>query len=347
MEYRQLGRSGLRVSKVCLGTMVGFKHEHQATATAAIQEAIDLGVNFIDTADVYVQSEEVVGAILAEGGRRDKVVLATKAGWYMGQGPNDFGASRAHLIEACEASLRRLKTDRIDLFMLHVVDINTPLDETLRTLDQLVRQGKVRYIGTSKFPAVLLVEALAASDRLGLERFVSEQPAYNLLDRRAENDLVWTALRHGFGLTPFFPLAQGLLSGKYAADQAAPAGTRMAGKTPAETGNFSPSVLAAVEKLRPLAAAKGLTLAEFSLAWLMQQPAVTAPVVGARTPEYVRSMVKACEIVFTAEELAQIDAVVVPGTHVADYYGANVYTPMRGNYRKGIRGGAYVPNFRL
>ena len=327
--------------------MVGFSPDRQAVASATIQEAIDLGVNFIDTADVYRQSEDAVGAALAEGGRRQKVVLATKAVWYMGKGANEFGASRAHLIEACEASLRRLKTDYIDLYILHVVDINTPLDETLRALDQLIRQGKVRYIGTSKWPAVLLVEALAVSDRLGLERFMSEQPVYNLLDRGAENDLVWTALRHGLGLTPFFPLAQGLLSGKYAAGETAPAGTRMAGKAPSDSDVFSRAALDVVERLKPLAAAKGITLAEMSLAWLMQQPGVTAPVVGAHTPEYVRSAVKACEVVFTAEELVQIDQIVPPGSHVCDYYAVNVYAPLRANYRKGTRGGAFVPNFRL
>ena len=347
MEYRQLGRSGLRVSKVCLGTMVGFSRDRQEVAGATIQEAIELGVNFIDSADVYRQSEETLGPVLAEGGRRQKVVLATKAGWHMGKGANDFGASRTHLVEACEASLRRLKTDYIDLYILHVVDINTPLDETLSALDQLIRQGKVRYIGTSKFPAVLLVEAMAVSDRLGLERFVSEQPAYNLLDRGAENDLVWTAQRHGLGLTPFFPLAQGVLSGKYAADQAAPAGSRMAARGAGGAELLSPAVLDAVEKLKSLAAAKGVSLAEMSLAWLMQQPGVTAPVVGAYTPEYLRSAVKACEVTFTAEELAKIDEIVPPGSHVCDYYNVNVYAPMRANYRKGARGGAFVPNFRL
>ena len=160
MEYRQLGRSGMRVSKLCLGTMVGFKRDNQETATQVVHEAIELGINFIDSADCYGESEEVVGKALAEGNKRDQVVLATKAVWYMGDGANDYGSSRIHLIQACEDSLRKLRTDHIDLYVLHVVDPNTPWDETLGTLDTLVRQGKIRYIGTSKHPATAIVEAI-------------------------------------------------------------------------------------------------------------------------------------------------------------------------------------------
>jgi len=345
MEYRQLGRSGLRVSQMCLGTM-GFKENNERDAIRATHEAIDLGINFIDSADCYGQSEEILGKALSDRGRRDKVVLATKAVWFMGDGPNDYGASRYHLIRALEDSLRKLRTDYVDLYILHVVDMNTPLDETLRTLDTFVRQGKVRYVGTSKWPAPLIVEALGVSERLGLERFVSEQPPYNLLDRGAENDLVWTCLRHGIAITPFYPIASGLLSGKYRLGQAAPEGSRLGKRKPDGDPIFTTAALKAVDQLRPLAEAKGITLAEFSLAWLMQQPGVTAAILGAWKPDYVRSGVKACEVTFTDEELARIDEIVPPGTHLSNYYEPNVYRAMRMGHSAAAReqgAGAFIP----
>jgi len=351
MEYRQLGRSGLRVSKLCLG-MMRVKDEKEVVR--ALYEAIELGVNFIDTADCYERSEEVVGKALSEGGRRDRVVVATKAGWYVGDGPNDYGTSRSHLIRACENSLRKLRTDYIDLYILHVVDPNTPLHETLRTLDMLVRQGKVRYIGTSKWPAVRIVEALGVSEREGLERFVSEQPPYNLLDRRAENDLVWTCLHHGIGMTPFFPLGMGILSGKYRVGKAAPAGSIFADAKPGDSGWFSnwftEAAVETADKFRPLAEAKGVTLAELSLAWLMNQPGVTAPCVGARTVDYLHSALKACQVEFSPEELSKIDEIVPPGGHVSNYYEGSVYRPMRMAYSSGARKlpgtGAYIPDHK-
>ena len=345
MEYRQLGRSGLRVSQLCLGTMT-FRPNREKENVAAVHEAIELGVNFIDTADCYGPSEEIVGKALAEGAQRDKVVLATKAAWQMGQGPNDYGTSRIHLLNACEDSLRKLRTDHIDLYILHVVDPNTPLEETLRTLDLLVRQGKVRYIGTSKWPPVLIVEALCVSDRLGLERFVSEQSPYNLLDRGAEDELVWTALRHGIGITAFMPLGSGLLSGKYHAGEEPPAGSRFAGRKSGEDQTFTAAVQA-VERFRPIAESKGITMAQMALAWLMQQPGVTSAILGAWKAEYVRSAVEACQVTFTADELAQIDEIVPPGGRVRNYYAGNVYQPMRMGYSVAARAlpdtGAYIP----
>jgi len=328
--------------------MVGFKKADQENATRVVAEAIDLGINFIDTADCYGESEEVVGNALAEGGRRDKVVLATKAVWYMGEGPNDYGASRHHLIKACEDSLRKLRTDHIDLYILHVVDANTPFEESLSTLDMLVRQGKVRYIGTSKHPASLIVEALGVSERLGLVRFISEQPPYNLLDRRPENELIPTCMRHGVGITPFSPIAAGLLSGKYRLNQESPEGGRLSRRKLDGDRIFTTAALEAVEKLVPIAERKGITLAELSLAWLMQQPGVTSAILGARKVEYLHSAVRACEVELTPEDIADIDAAVPPGTAVSDYYAANVYRPFRMNYssaaRSGPGAGAFIPD---
>jgi len=348
MEYRQLGRSGLRVSKLCLGTMVGFNRKNEKTAKRIIHEAIDLGINFIDTADCYGESEEVVGRALAEDNKRDKVVLATKFGWYMGDGANDYGAGRRHIIKACEDSLRRLHTDYIDLYIIHVVDPNAPFEETLRTLDTLVRQGKVRYIGTSKHPATRILEALTISERYGLERFISEQPPYNLLDRNAENELIPTCMRHGVGITPFFPLASGLLSGKYRLGEPAPKGSRFAGREPGGDAIFTKAAVEAVEKLRPIAEERGITLAQLSLAWLMQQPGVTSPILGARPPEYLRSGVEACEVELTPEELARIDEIVPPGSYVSNYFEANIYRPLRMAYSSAARRipqtGAFIPD---
>ena len=347
MEYRQLGRSGLRVSKLCLGTMVGFRKSDADTAQQVVREAVEQGINFIDTADCYIESEEVVGRALAQGGLRDQVVLATKAGWYMGEGPNDYGASRIHLIEGCEASLRRLGTDRIDLYILHVVDANTPFDEMLSAFDQLVRQGKVRYIGTSKHPGSLIVEALAVSERLGLERFVSEQPPYSLLDRTAENELIPTCLRHGVGVTPFYPLAGGLLSGKYRLNQPSPEQGRYARRKVDEGDQFTTAALEAVERFLALAEDKGCSLAELSLAWLMQQPGVTAPVAGMRTVDYVRSGIKACDVTLTEDDLARIDQIVPPGAWVSNYYDQSIYKPFRmfhSSAARALRSGAFIPH---
>lgn len=349
MEYRQLGRSALRVSKLCLGAMVGFRRDTQEIATKTVDTALDHGVNFIDTADCYGESEEVLGDILSRDGKRDEVVLATKFGWYMGRGANNYGGGRAHVIKACEDSLRKLKTDWIDLYILHVVDPNAPLDELLRALDDLVRQGKVRYLGTSKHPISRIIEALWVSDRLGLERFVSEQPPYNLLDRNAENELIPGCIRHGVGITPFFPLASGLLSGKYRLGQENPEGGRMSRRKPDQDEVFTTAALRAVEKLVPLAEARGVTLAQFSLAWLMQQPGVSSAVVGMRLPQYVESAAAACDVVLTAEELAAVDEIVPPGTYVSNYFEPNMFRALRMGYSSAarrLRAGAFIPDHK-
>jgi len=322
MEYRQLGRSGVRVSKLCLGTMNFGAGTEEDEAKRIINEGLDGGVNFIDSADVYARgvSEEMTGRALAENGHRDDVVLATKGVANMGSGPNDHGASRYHLTRAVEASLRRLQTDRIDLYYLHITDITTPVDETLDALDVLVKQGKILYVGTSKWPVPLIVEALWLADKHGLARTIAEQPPYNLTDRRIELELVWTCLRHGIGIMPFGPLAGGLLSGIYRPGEPAPEGHRFK-----ELGQrdgherYTEKSMALVGALLPLAEAKGITLGEFSLAWLMQRPGITSPICGPRTVEHMRSSLKACDISFTPEELAQVDEIIPPGTNVTNY----------------------------
>lgn len=265
----------------------------------------------------------------------------------MGKESNDYGSGRKHMISACEESLRRLKTDYIDLYILHVVDPNTLMDELLYTFDILVRQGKVRYIGTSKHPVSLILEGLFTSEKHGLPRFVSEQPPYSLLDRRPENELIPACKKHGVGITPFYPLASGLLSGKYRKDNPSPEGGRMSRRSPGEGSLYTLQALDAIEKLIPLAEGKGLSLAEFSLAWLMQVDGMTSAILGARKLEYLRSGIKACDVKFTEEEIKLIDEIIPPGGFVSNYFEANVYRPLRMGYSSSagrLRGtGAYIP----
>lgn len=322
MEYRQLGASGVRVSKLCLGTMNFGAGTEEAEAHRIVDDAIDSGINFIDTADVYARgvSEEFVGRALAANGHRDDVVLATKGVATMGKGTNDHGASRYHLTRAVEASLRRLQTDRIDLYYLHITDIDTPVVEILDTLDILVKQGKILYVGTSKWPVPLIMEGLALSDRYHLPRFIAEQPPYNLTDRRVELELVWTCQRYGIGLVPFGPLAGGVLSGVYRKDQPAPEGHKFhtLGQRDGHQ-RYTEKTMDLVEQLMPLAEAHGVTLAEFAQAWLMQRPGITAPIAGPRTLEQWQASVRSCDLELTAEDSARVDEIIPPGTNVANY----------------------------
>lgn len=331
MKYRQLGRSGVRVSALCLGTMNFGPKVDEKNSIKIIQEALNSGINFIDTADVYGPqgiSEKIVGKAIAQGGWRNKIVLATKAVAAMGDGPNDYGASRYHLIRACEESLRRLKTDRIDLYYLHLVDISTPMDEILSTLQILIKQGKILYIGTSKWPVPLIMEALAFSKHYGLPRIIVEQPPYNLLDRSIENELIWTCIHYGIGIVSFSPLAGGILSGKYRKEQKPPEGSRYE-KAGTEDKRLTPKALDVVEKLLPIAQAKDITLSELAHAWLLQRPGITAPIIGPKSIEHLRSAIKACEVKLSKEELSKIDEIIPPGTAVSNYYDVNVYAHMR------------------
>ena len=323
MEYRQLGNSGARVSKLCLGTMSFGNRTDEDEAHRIVDTAIDGGINFIDTADVYGRgvSEEFTGRALAANGRRDDVVLATKAVARMGDGTNDQGASRYHLTRAVEASLKRLQTDRIDLFYLHITDITTPIEEIVDTLNTLVKQGKILYVGTSKWPVPLIMEFLWKADLAGGPQIVAEQPPYNITDRRAELELLWTAQRYGLAICPFGPIAGGVLSGVYRKDQPIPEGHQFK-----EVGQkdhhqrMAPEVLDLVEELIPLAEARDVSLAEFALAWCAQRPGITSPITGPRTVGHVESALRAAEIELTEEEMARVDEIIPPGETVTDYF---------------------------
>ncbi|MFI5355825.1 MAG: aldo/keto reductase [Opitutales bacterium] len=328
MDYHQFGRTGIKVSPLTLGCMMFGGKTDLAETCRIVDRALDAGLNCIDTANIYSrgQSEEFTGEALKRNGRRDRVFLCTKVHGAMDDtDPNMRGNTRRHIIQQCEASLRRLQTDWIDLYQIHRPQPDVPIDEALRALDDLVRAGKVRYIGSSTFAAWQVVDALWCAKELHLNRFVSEQPPYNLLDRRIERELLPMCRTHGLATLPWSPLASGLLSGKYHAGQPAPAGSRFAdfAKVPFLNQRWTDGSLAVIEKLRPLAAAKGLTLSQFALAWVGRQPGVTSPIIGPRTLEQLEDNLPAIGVTFTADELKAIDAIVPPGTHVSVYYEAD------------------------
>ena len=320
MEYRQLGRSGLRVSVLALGTMTfGGRGDFAkvgatdvASARRQLDRALDAGVNLVDTADVYSRglSEEIVGAAIA--GRRDRVLLATKARMPMGDGPNDAGLSRHHLIRACEASLRRLGTDYIDLYQVHEWDGQTPLEETLETLDTLVRAGKVRYIGCSNYAGWQLLKALGMADRLGYQRFVSQQIYYSLQAREAEYELIPAGLDQGVGVLVWSPLAGGLLSGKYRRGQDTPAGSRRLAGWNEPPVRDEEQLYATIDVLVAIAAARGVSPAQVALAWLLRKPGITALVIGARTEDQLVDNLRSAELRLSDEEQARLDIVSAP-----------------------------------
>jgi len=320
MEYRLLGRSGLKVSAITLGTMtMGGKGNFAKVGNAGVDEArrqidlcLDAGVNLIDTADVYSTggSEEIIGEVLG-GKRKAGVLIATKARFPMGDGPNDRGLSRHHLIEACEASLKRLRTDVIDLYQVHQWDGQTPLEETIDTLDSLVRQGKVRYIGASNYSGWHLMKALGVSDRTHRQRFVSQQIHYTLEAREAEYELVPVSIDQGLGILVWSPLAGGLLSGKHRRN-VTPEGTRQLAGWDEPPIRDEDRLWAIVDALVGIAEARGVSGAQVALAWLLGRPAVTSVIIGGRTEAQLKDNLAAADLVLTAEERARLDQVSAP-----------------------------------
>ena len=321
MEYRTLGRTGVEVSPLCLGAMMfgAWGNTDHEASIKIIHRALDAGINFIDTADVYArgESEEIVGQALA-GGRRDNVVLATKVHGRMGDDPNEFGNSRRWIVREVENSLRRLGTDWIDLYQIHRPELDTDIDETLGALTDLVRAGKVRYIGSSTFPASQIVEAQWVAERRGRERFVCEQPPYSILVRAVENDVLPTCRRWGMGVIPWSPLAGGWLSGRYRAGQDLP-DSRRAQMIPSRYDMSLPGnqrKLEAADALAGVAEEAGITLIELALAFVIRHPAVTAAIIGPRTMEHLESQLTAAEIELSDEVRDRIDEIVPPGGNI-------------------------------
>jgi aryl-alcohol dehydrogenase-like predicted oxidoreductase len=309
MEYRRLGNTGLRVSPLVLGCMTFGREIDEASARPIIARALDAGINFFDTANVYSNgaSEEIVGRALKDV--RDKVVLATKVYGPMGDAPNDRGASRYHIMNSIQASLRRLQTDHVDLYQIHHFDPATPLEETLRALDDLVRAGQVRYIGCSNFAAWQVVRALRISDREHLAPFVSVQPRYNLVFREPETELLPMCESEGLGVIPYSPLAGGFLTGKYTSGAPIPPDTRLA-TSPWYQGIYvKDKNYRVVQALDEYARERGVPKEQLALAWVMSHPAVTAPIIGARTVAHLDTALAALELHMTSEERDRIDKI--------------------------------------
>jgi len=306
MEYRRLGRTGLKVSPLCMGCWrMGGDQTDEATSLQILQASLDAGINFIDTADVYTggHSERIVAKVIE--GRRSEVVLATKFRWRSAKGPNGEGASRKHILEACEASLRRLGTDYVDLYQIHGWDGGTPIEETMEALGDLVRSGKVRYIGCSNFSALQICRALWAADRAGTAKFVSVQPHYNLLERGAENELLPFCHEMGLGCINYSPLAGGLLTGKYRRGEEVPAGTRAA-REERMRRRLDDRTYDRLERLEAYAREHGHTPTHLALAYLLAQPFVSSPIIGATSVAQLQESLGAVEWKMTAEEAARV-----------------------------------------
>jgi aryl-alcohol dehydrogenase-like predicted oxidoreductase len=323
LAHRKLGSTGVSVSPLCLGAMMfgAWGNTDHDDSVGIIHAALDAGINFIDTADVYSrgESEEIVGKALADG-RRDSVVLATKVhGRMHDEDSNQFGNSRRWIVQEVENSLRRLKTDWIDLYQIHRPELDTDIDETLGALSDLVRAGKVRYIGSSTFPAHQIVEAQWTAERRGRERFVCEQPPYSMLIRAAETDVLPVCQSYGMGVIPWSPLAGGWLSGKYRKGGDSPGESRRAQMIPSRYDMSIPgnqAKLEAADALGRLAEESGMTLIEMALAFVTTHPAVTAAIIGPRTMEQLQSQLPALERTLSPDVLDRIDEIVPPGLNV-------------------------------
>jgi aryl-alcohol dehydrogenase-like predicted oxidoreductase len=320
MEYRTLGHSGLKVSTLCLGTMTfgeadenSFMHgvgANEDVSFAIMDKALDAGINFFDTADVYGQdglTERVIGKWFAARKRRDDVVLASKFRFRMAPGPNGSGASRRRIVRCVEDSLRRLGTDRIDLYQIHMQDIDTPEQETLRALDDLVRAGKVLYIGASNYAAYRLTESVLTSERLGLERFVAFQAQYSLVVRDIEREHVPACKAYGLGIIPWSPLAGGFLSGKYSKDQAPPSGSRLEKWKQRYEGFDKPRNWTILDAVRAVATEKNATPAAVSLAWTLRKDAVTSVIFGARDVAQLEDNLAAASLELSPADMQKLD----------------------------------------
>jgi aryl-alcohol dehydrogenase-like predicted oxidoreductase len=313
MQYRQLGSTGLRVSTVGLGTNnFGFRMDEESSLRVA-KFAVDQGINFFDTANSYGRglSEERIGKALV--GIRKDVIIATKVGNPMGDGPNDKGASRHHIMQQVEDSLRLLQTDYIDLYQIHRPDANTPIEETLRALDDLVRQGKVRYIGGSNYNGWQTAEAVLTSNALGLAQFVTMQPEYNMLNRSIETELLPFCDKYNIGILPFYPLASGFLTGKYLQGQEAPEGTRLAGNERAQQNTLTDKNFRILSGLSKFAEDSGHPMVELAIAWLLARPAVSSVIAGATKEEQITANVKASDWDLTESEMEELDTLLKIG----------------------------------
>lgn len=331
MEYRTLGRTGVKVSPFCLGTDNFANPTPEDEAKRMLNRALEAGINFIDTSNSYAQgeSERIIGRALAENGRRQQVVLATKVHFPVGPGPNERGNSRLHIIRACEDSLRRLQTDHIDLYQTHRPSPGIPIDETLSALTDLVRQGKVRYIGCSTHPAWQVMEALLVSELKGYVRFVSEQPPYNLLDRRIENELVPLCQKYDLAIIPWSPLAMGILAGRYSSAQAYPTGSRAELRGGIYADRISQAGIETGNRFVKLAQERQISPAQLAVLWVKDQPGITAPIIGPRTVDQLDHLLPVMEMRLADDMRAACDQLVPPGSAVANFHNSAPWMKMR------------------
>jgi len=320
MKYSSLGRTGAQVSELCLGCMNFGWGTEEPESIEIIHRALGEGLNFLDTANVYGKgrSEEVTGKAIHD--RRANVFLATKCHGKMSDDPNDWGNTRRNILASCDASLKRLGTDYVDLFQMHRPQPNVAIDETLRALDDLVRAGKVRYLGSSTFGAWQLTESVWVAKELGLNRFVCEQPPYNLLDRRIERELIPCCITYGIAVIPWSPLAGGMLTGKYIGG-VKPEGARYSKDKPIR--DIGPGAEAVIEGFVSYAKERGHDPGQFALAWMLGQPGITSPIIGPRTMDQLVNSLGSLEISVTDEDRKAIDEISPPGGHVAEYYTAD------------------------
>ena len=334
IEYRRLGRTGALVAPLALGTDNILNPTPEDESIRMIHAAIDGGINLIDTANSYKQgeSERVIGTALRDSGRRDDVLIATKVHYPVHGpgtgGPNGKGNSRVHIIRACEDSLRRLQTDHIDLYQLHRPDFGVPIEETLSALTDLVRSGKVRYVGSSTAPAWKVLEGVLTAELKGYVGFVTDQPPYNLLDRRVENELVPMCQAYGLGLLPWSPLAMGVLGGRYADDDIRVDGSRAAMRGGIYAERVSQDAVTAGNRFVRAARAAGHDAAQLAITWVKDQPAVIAPLIGPRTVEQLLHMLPVLEMSLDEEMAAMCDSICPPGSAIANFHNSAPWMKM-------------------
>ena len=316
MDYRKLGRSGLKVSPLCLGTMMFGGQTSEEESIRIVHKAVDQGINFLDTANMYNagESEVVLGKAIAD--RRDAVVLATKGRQRVGDGPNDWGGSRLHLLREVEKSLQRLNVDTIDVYYLHAPDATAPIDESLRAMDDMVRSGKVRYVACSNFRAWQLCEAMWVSDRHGLDQIACVQPLYNIVNRDIEVELLPLCRQHGIGVVSYSPLARGILTGKYQLGQPHPEGSRAArSDVRMQQAELRDASIEVSQKLVEYCDQKGCSPSQFALAWCLANPLLTSVIVGPKTEAQFDDNMECLNVTITAEDEAFVDTLVPPGEH--------------------------------
>lgn len=321
MKYRRLGRSGLMISELVLGTMNLGRPTGKAESIRMINTALDAGINVLDCADVYAggKSEEFVGEALNQNKRRRQVIVTSKVFMRVGEGPNDAGSSKHHILDACEKSLKRLRTDYIDIYFLHRTDYNVPQEETLSAMDLLVRQGKVRHIGCSTFPPWRTVEGFWIADRFRYPKFVCEQPPYNLLDRRAENEIIPMCREYDIGIISWSPLAQGVLAGRYTNAKKIPPGSRGTIKA-IYAERITQAGIDLASKLAVRAEQKGCSLPQLALSWVLHQPGITGAIIGPRTLKHLKDLLGATAVELTGEDLEFCDALVPPRRNVSNHF---------------------------